>query len=1025
MTSITWLCICNEFVPAKTRRSPVCKRDVPSAGRPQSLDPDNVSTANQVLQTSSSPRGHGEKAKKAHDAPATRLYARRLATVFTRPVDDTRSALRRPGGLVMAPTTRSGGAPPPSRVYHSTPALQQVQFPSRRRPVGAYGWSGERRAALAGRSVSGFKQQTLTQINFVPGMLGLRDRVALSDSEDGDDNKYENKENEIPCSGQGDGACANSETAKPTARARKTQGAAEHARRNAKKRRFWLNDEPVKRGVRQAEAQSGPGSGQGPPQTRYHTQTPTPAIQHRILVQDSDDDDDDYEDADACNFEDWLGRPSTPSPAGKRPSPAHHSLALPRASPCTPRVSVDQKAQSTAAKASLGVGSIVPQTPNKRIPFEIPSSSQATSTPPMNVLVRYPAPDKAAETSPSVRDAHGDAWLVPEDHPGRPNGTVGAARWEVQDSFAASSWESPVRGTPSRASREPLMHCRASGAGAGPPLVPSSTRTMTAHTDRPLGTARATQEDTEAADYKPPLSGKEAGWAAVLSAWTGVLEIPDSEDDTLEEEEVAEEVDDKEGRRDFAADSRTRTGRNKLVGRGHPESPILPSLYSPTLSTPPHPVPSSALPSSSPTSSALHQRDSSVGRRPSSVTTIQKEPFTPEGHAPKPPLILRKPIRSMSSPAAAYTQPIESQRVPLHVLHALPSASARSDILLPVSHASLSSLVSGCQVHMELPFKIPPQVSRFWLLNSKLLRFVVCVTGNEPVGPGAWRYSVSQMFELNNPVDEESLRAEFLHGTLDKYKYVPPVMASRYLYNLRQAVFGDGEDQDEHEAQGSRRNAQKKQQQQHAVSEVQDKPLTKRQSPISSFVISQEVEAQLRSDMAWSAQGPASDDVIVPSTQIEDVGSRSRAPARGGRRQPTSPAPPSATNALPSLRHTHRQVPSGLSPSGKPSAHPSQATTVSRVSTPEKPTPPQGLKASHLRRPILSPSHNSDNVDNVNTHPTIFQNFSDTYPSLVPLPSQSHFPTMSSQLLSPSQMLPDTLIRDDARPPPELWDSQL
>ncbi|PHH72931.1 hypothetical protein CDD83_4846 [Cordyceps sp. RAO-2017] len=86
----------------------------------------------------------------------------------------------------MAPETRSRGAAPPSRVYHSSPALQQAQFPSRRRKiVRTYGR----------QTAASLRQQTLTQIDFVSSFDKDDGVIVLTDSsEDGG----RDKENRSP-----------------------------------------------------------------------------------------------------------------------------------------------------------------------------------------------------------------------------------------------------------------------------------------------------------------------------------------------------------------------------------------------------------------------------------------------------------------------------------------------------------------------------------------------------------------------------------------------------------------------------------------------------------------------------------------------------------------------------------------------------------------------------------------------------------------------------------------------------------
>ncbi|KAL7783267.1 hypothetical protein V8C37DRAFT_397310 [Trichoderma ceciliae] len=153
------------------------------------------------------------------------------------------------------------------------------------------------------------------------------------------------------------------------------------------------------------------------------------------------------------------------------------------------------------------------------------------------------------------------------------------------------------------------------------------------------------------------------------------------------------------------------------------------------------------------------------------------------GHKRHDPATIKLPCQS---------QVFESQRVPLHILQSFAPASARTDILLPISSKLLSSIVDGSETSLHLTYRVPEQVGRFWLFDHNILRYMACVQPGKAHNLG-WDYRIDQVYELNNPVEEHDMQEEgWVNGQVRRYIYLPPAIVGQLLWNLRCATFGGG-----------------------------------------------------------------------------------------------------------------------------------------------------------------------------------------------------------------------------------------
>ncbi|CEJ94224.1 hypothetical protein VHEMI09769 [[Torrubiella] hemipterigena] len=312
--------------------------------------------------------------------------------------------------------------------------------------------------------------------------------------------------------------------------------------------------------------------------------------------------------------------------------------------------------------------------------------------------------------------------------------------------------------------------------------------------------------------------------------------------------------------------------------------------------------------------------------------------------------------------------PLESQRVAVSILHTFSPTSPRSDILLPLQDNAFNDLLGGFTLSISLPFKIPDSVARAWLFNSKTTRYVADIT-TRPASPdpaGTWVYNVDQIYELNNPTSEDDMRAEdWIYGQIGRYVYFPPAVVSQLLYNLRHPVFST---EDAGVMQSSN------------VS-------TPRPDRVKSLV-------EAISEIKSAAGGHAANSEAIQST-LED-GNAVPGSQSGGAVE-TTPSVVPASDVQSSTIH--------------PNA--SQTSTSSQLSTLDVLTCPEPLPSQDGE--VQEGAHSSDSVRFLNHSSSIAVPFS-ILGSSMPLDA-------SYQLLTKSQMLPDSLLRDDQTMPDEIWDS--
>ncbi|KAJ2969162.1 hypothetical protein NQ176_g8816 [Zarea fungicola] len=478
--------------------------------------------------------------------------------------------------------------------------------------------------------------------------------------------------------------------------------------------------------------------------------------------------------------------------------------------------------------------SVVPQTPVKTLRFDVPPSARHISPSPSRIAAVYGAPSQSRSPYSSRCGKMNSPLKAPTELMGRPTKLFSPAAkkpaLEIQDSYATEGWSS-VGGTQARqhapsqtqtevfsTPAEEMLTNKETAVTQTPVkesrlqdqrnLPPAPTQSQDGHTDQEFfgavsqivqgSTAESQQEqeqDQREEDRRQkPLTPKPK--IQKPRRTTVMCEIPDSdgEEGAFDTESDANEDDDDAEESQFAAGAETQLlmdllhssacrGSGMLQVRNatsssvaSPHAPHLlssPGAASPSCAITPQSVPSSSMKATVNQQQKQRQKQQQTPRQKTKSGIFAKD--IPIDHQGTP---LRRPLHH-PEPINTQGVPIESQRVPVATLQCFTPATPRTDILLPLSRRTLTSLLSGHQVAIVLPFKLPLQVVRFWLIHDGLLRHLACVSTPENSissgrsdsrynpkqengcgGQGTWTYAISQVYELNNAVTEADMRDE-------------------------------------------------------------------------------------------------------------------------------------------------------------------------------------------------------------------------------------------------------------------------
>ncbi|KAH8903131.1 hypothetical protein BR93DRAFT_885760 [Coniochaeta sp. PMI_546] len=350
----------------------------------------------------------------------------------------------------------------------------------------------------------------------------------------------------------------------------------------------------------------------------------------------------------------------------------------------------------------------------------------------------------------------------------------------------------------------------------------------------------------------------------------------------------------------------------------------------------------------------------------SEADLLAATPFTTQKSVPKSPPSHN--TRSRSRSRTYYTQGLESQRVPLEVIRSMAPQTDRSDIIISIHPEPADLIASGRKNHEFRNYKIPNTVSRLWMYVTRPLcelRYMATI------GPAKQPGEIDEHSGIGNRDFNAQTGSKFAYELLQVYQLNNPVSLAMMKKNgwvegppqkyvyVPPAVVG--------QLLGNLRCAL-----------FADETQSNHEESQLILSTPQQIEDQLRSD-------------IIHSTQrtTDDVFARPQLPAS---KTPASAQRPPTLPQLPSLPQLHgRQEVNAV--------RPSQATTASEASSPavspEKSVP----------RPLLGSSGPS------------FPDYVEDEGSVGFMVGQ-HYSLGSSQV-----RLPESLMVDDFRPPPDISDS--
>lgn len=400
------------------------------------------------------------------------------------------------------------------------------------------------------------------------------------------------------------------------------------------------------------------------------------------------------------------------------------------------------------------------------------------------------------------------------------------------------------------------------------------------------------------------------------------------------------------------------------------------------------------------------------------------------------------------------SQAFESQRVPFERIQQLGPQTDRSDIIISIHPEHAEQIAEGTKTHEFRNYRIPQTVGRIWIYITRpvcALKYMATISGakesgqishddkgvgNDEFNEGKglkFAYELKQVYELNNPVSLARMKENgWVEEAPAKYVYVPPAVLGELMANLRRALF-----------------------------EEPGEP----QSSQADMSVSQEVDMQLRSDIAYSTQVGCMVSSPAHSQKQDTAGDANIIPSSQGHEKELTSSPPHATAAatdkpvfakpaVPASRSQRSVHWVEDSPVGRRAqqasqraegyaVRPSQATTASAPSSPSQRLP------SYRGQPILISSQTQPSIPV--SPPT-----KAAPPQMVPQSSglvsglgedeedaivgdspvrrrRAEQPPSSSALLGSSQGLlafgsgePDSLL-DDSRvrqPPDIVWDSE-
>lgn len=730
------------------------------------------------------------------------------------------------------PETRSKGRAPASRVYSSTPVPQQVHFPSRQRLVRTYGKQsqGAKRA---------LRQQTITQIDFL-------EPVDLEELEELEELEAAERENE-----------------RARKRRRRTVGDEEVGLEGSED----VRDEGDRGKGKGAKGKKGRRKTEGDgPSSSFHTQTLTQLYGDRTIC------DSEGEDGDDIGLGAVRGGQGTKSPSviPQTPLKKRTRLEIPSSqpSPCTPmhlrysplgpRAS-PLKSRSTNVGSPLATAKSTKTTPRGLVIEDSFASgvTMESGTSQTLVGVRGGGTGQTGETTPRAGEA------TSQTGSGRLSGGEKRVfqRVEIPDTDDEEDGYD--------------FDFTVSGDLTALTVPESPTKRLGRGTQAAPGPSEPTPQKVPENESDDTGSEREDDFNSTRAGDVTALRVPDSPTRQLGPGKTTPRPSEPPSQR--APDNQlgqARSGSEKEAPQSdeagskrqensYPMGPDTQFAMDFIASTEENAVgPFRSPQSSQPTRPSLLPSSRRAQKAPPPKTTPKRPHKTVQFSSPQ--VSFEDEIRSSADhKTQAYTQ-MGSQRVDFDVIRAMPAPTGRSDAFISLHPEHAAAMASGAKDHEFRTWRLPFTVCRVWIYVTRpesRVRYMACVgpakepgqiadergEGNAEFnrGEGAkFAYEILELYELNNPVSLNRAKENgWFAAPPQKFAFVPPVVASQLQANLRCQVVpgGDGE--------GDVGDGEQEQEQEED-DEYGERVLDSQPRE------SQEVEAQLMSDIAYSTQRP-------------------------------------------------------------------------------------------------------------------------------------------------------------------------
>ncbi|RDW85640.1 hypothetical protein BP5796_03965 [Coleophoma crateriformis] len=351
------------------------------------------------------------------------------------------------------------------------------------------------------------------------------------------------------------------------------------------------------------------------------------------------------------------------------------------------------------------------------------------------------------------------------------------------------------------------------------------------------------------------------------------------------------------------------------------------------------------------------------------------------------------------------TQGMESQRLSTQHVDAMAPRFYGSDVFISMHSQQVTEIMMRKRDHHFTPHALHPKTSRIWLYETApvcLLKYMAVISsalcpgelrdergiGNLEFNSGKsnvskYAYEILEVYELADPLSLARLRNYEWLDKAPKNELVRPAVIDHLMANLKPPLFT---------------NVQKE------LAEVS-----------SSSTDTQEIEAQLISESTQFHQSQVQrSSSPIGATEYATELTTTFVPLHD-----SSPIPSSSPLQLPqmaSIRNVTRSSYRNL-PSSKPLTRPSQATTVDLTQTQNTPARPES-RNSDVEIVFESP------VRKYGPSSTPLSHFEGEGNSNVGFDTTVPYSMASSQLLTKSQLLPESLLTESVPPPRFVYDSQ-